>query len=162
MTTVAKPETILAWFRKLVAQKFDGSQRRRYPGRPPIGRKITELIVRMARENSGWGYDRIAGAMAILGHRVSDQTVGNILRRFGIAPAPKRRRQMSWTDFIRSHMAVLAGIDFFTVEVLTWRGLATYYVLFFLHLGDTPRHSGWNYATSDRGMDGADGSSCRR
>ena len=134
VTTVAKPETILAWFRKLVAQKFDGSQRRLYPGRPPIGRKITELIVRMARENSGWGYDRIAGAVAILGHRVSDQTVGNILRRFGIAPAPKRRRQMSWTDFIRSPMAVLAGIDFFTVEVLTWRGLATYYVLFFLHL----------------------------
>jgi putative transposase len=134
VTTVAKPETILAWFRKLVAQKFDGSQRRLYPGRPPIGRKITELIVRMARENRGWGYDRIAGAVAILGHRVSDQTVGNILRRFGIAPAPKRRRQMSWTDFIRSHMAVLAGIDFFTVEVLTWRGLATYYVLFFLHL----------------------------
>ena len=125
VTTVAKPETILAWFRKLVAQKFDGSQRRLYPGRPPIGRKITELIVRMARENSGWGYDRIAGAVAILGYPVSDQTVGNILRRFGIAPAPKRRRQMSWTDFIRSHMAVLAGIDFFTVEVLTWRGLAT-------------------------------------
>ena len=131
---IAQPDTILAWFRKLVTQKFDGSQRRLYPGRPPIGRKITELIVRMARENRGWGYDRIAGAVAILGHCVSDQTVGNILRRFGIAPAPKRRLQMSWTDFIRSHMAVLAGIDFFTFEVLTWRGLATYYVLFFLHL----------------------------
>src|SRR5690242_14124749 len=61
-------------------------------------------------------------------------TVGNILRRFGILPAPKRRQQTSWADFIRSHMAVLAGIDFFTVEVLTWQGLATYYVLFFLHL----------------------------
>ena len=60
--------------------------------------------------------------------------MGNVLRRFGIPPAPKRRRQMSWADFIRSHMAVLAGIDFFTVEVLTWQGLATYYVLFFLHL----------------------------
>jgi putative transposase len=69
-----------------------------------------------------------------LGHRVSDQTVGNILRRFGIAPAPKRRRHTSWADFIRSHVAVLAGIDFFTVEVLTWHGLATYYALFFLHL----------------------------
>jgi putative transposase len=90
--------------------------------------------VRLARENSGWGYDRIAGALEILGHRVSDQTVGNILRRFGIPPVPRRRQQVSWADFIRSHMAVLAGIDFFTVEVLTWRGLATYYVLFFLHL----------------------------
>lgn len=134
VATAAKPDTILAWYRKLVARKFDGSRYRVYQGRPPLGSKITELIVRVARENTGWGYDRIAGALQNLGHRVSDQTVGNILRRFGIAPAPKRHRQMSWADFIRSHMAVLAGIDFFTVEVLTWRGLATYYVLFFLHL----------------------------
>jgi len=74
---------------------------------------------------------------------------------------------MSWADFIRSHMAVLARIDFFTVEVLTWRGLATYYVLFFLcavlsALGDAPRHLGWNHSTSYRGMDGANGSSGRR
>jgi hypothetical protein len=62
------------------------------------------------------------------------QTVGNILRRFGITPAPNRREQTTWAEFIRSHMAVLVGIDFFTVEVPTWRGLATYYVLFFLHL----------------------------
>ena len=95
---------------------------------------MTELVVRMARENGGWGYDRIAGALKNLGHCVSDQTVGNILRRFGIAPAPKRRQQTTWAEFIRSHMAVLAGADFFTVEVLTWRGLITYYVLFFLHL----------------------------
>ena len=69
-----------------------------------------------------------------LGYCISDQTVGNILRRFGIEPAPRGRQQMNWAEFIRSHMAVLAGIDFFTVEVLTWRGLKTYYVLFFLHL----------------------------
>src|SRR5207302_11255925 len=86
------------------------------------------------RENNDWGYDRIAGALKNLGHDVSDQTGGNVLRRFGIGPAPKRRQQMNWAHFIRTHMAVLAGIDFFTVEVLTWRGLATYYVLFFLHL----------------------------
>jgi hypothetical protein len=134
VATAAKPDTILAWFRKFVAQKFDGSRHRLYPGRPPLRREITELIVRMACENRDWGYDRIAGALQILGHHVSGQTVGNILRRFGIAPAPKRRQQMSWADFIRSHMAVLAGIDFFTVEVLTSRGLTTYYVLFFLHL----------------------------
>ena len=134
VASAAKPDTILAWFRKLVAHKFDGSRHRLYPGRPPLGRNITELIVRLARENSGWGYDRIAGALAIFGHRVSDQTVANILRRFGIPPAPRRRQQVSWADFIRSHMAVLAGIDFFSVEVLTWRGLATYYGLFFLHL----------------------------
>jgi len=80
------------------------------------------------------GYDRIAGAAATIGDPVSDHTVGNVLRRHGIAPAPKRSRNTSWKEFIRSHMAVLAGADFFTVEVLTWRGLATYYVLFFIQL----------------------------
>ena len=69
-----------------------------------------------------------------LGHHLSDQTVGNILRRHGIAPAPKRSRTTSWKDFIAAHMDVLAGADFFTVEVLSWRGLVTYYVLFFIHL----------------------------
>ena len=71
VASAARPDTILAWFRKLVAQKFDGSWHRLYPGRPPIGAEITELIVRMARENSDWGYDRIAGALNNLGHRVS-------------------------------------------------------------------------------------------
>jgi hypothetical protein len=88
----------------------------------------------MARENSGWGYDRIVGALANLGHVVSDQTVGNILRRYGIAPAPKRSQTTTWKQFIAARMDVHAGADFFTVEVLTWRGLVTYYVLFFLHL----------------------------
>jgi len=77
---VAKPETILSWWRKLVAAKFDGSKHRTYPGRPKIDPEIEGLIVQMARENSGWGYDRIAGALANLGHAVSDQTVGNVLR----------------------------------------------------------------------------------
>ena len=84
----------------------------------------------MARENSGWGYDRIVGALAHLGHHVSDQTVGNVLRRHSIQPAPQRSQNTTWREFIESHLAVLAGIDFFTVEVLTWRGLVTYYVLF--------------------------------
>src|SRR6266513_1600490 len=88
----------------------------------------------MAKENPGWGYDRIVGAMANLGHRLSDQTVGNILRRHDIPPAPKRKQTTSWKDFIRAHMAVLVATDFFTVEVLTLRGLITYYVLFFIHL----------------------------
>ena len=131
---VAKPETILSWYRRLVAQKFDGSKQRKDIGRPPVAREVVDLIVRMAKENSGWGYDRIVGALSNLGYSVSDQTVGNILRRHGIAPAPKRSQTTTWKDFIAAHMAVLAGIDFFTVEVLTWRGLATYYVLFFVQL----------------------------
>jgi hypothetical protein len=88
----------------------------------------------MARENPDWGYDRIVGALSNIGHIFSDQTVGNILRRHGIPPAPKCGANTTWKDFIGAHMAVLAGTDFFTVEVLTWQGPVTYYVLFFLHL----------------------------
>ena len=87
----AKPDTVLGWYRKLVARKFDGSKSRRYPGRPRIDHDTEQLVVRMARENSGWGYDRIVGAMANLGYTISDQTVGNILQRHGILPAPKRQ-----------------------------------------------------------------------
>ena len=105
-----------------------------YPGRPRIATEVEELVVRFARENSGWGYDRIAVALANLGHQISDQTVGNILRRHDLAPATKRSQTTTWKEFISRHMDVLAGTDFFTVEVLTWRGLVTYYVLFFLHL----------------------------
>jgi putative transposase len=82
---------------------------------------VEELVVRFARENAGWGYDRIAAALANLGLQISDQTVGNILRRNNIAPAPKRSKTTSWREFIRRHMDLLAGTDFFTVEVLTWR-----------------------------------------
>ena len=131
---IAKPETILGWYRRLIARKFDGSRHRSYPGRPRVGPEVEALIVRMAQENGTWGYDRIVGALANLGHHVSDQTVGNVLRRHGIPTAPKRSATTTWKDFISAHMAVLAGSDFFTVEVLTWRGLATYYVLFFIHL----------------------------
>jgi hypothetical protein len=134
VANAAKPDTILGWYRKLVARKFDGSRSRRYPGRPRIDDQIEQLVLRMAKENSDWGYDRIVGAMANLGYTLSDQTVGNILQRQGIPPAPERRRTTTWADFIRAHMSVLAGTDFFTVEVLTLRGLATYYVLFFIQL----------------------------
>ena len=127
---LAKPDTILGWYRQLVAEKFDGSKHRRSPGRPRVGAEIENLVVRLARENSGWSYDRIVGALANLGHTVSDQTVGNILRRHGIAPVPERSQPTTWRDFIRRHLDVLAGTDFFTAEVLTWRGLVTYYVLF--------------------------------
>jgi putative transposase len=84
----------------------------------------------MAEENPSWGYDRIVGALANLGNRVSDQTVGNVLRRHALPSAPLRKHSTTWPAFIRTHLALLAGTDFFTVEVLTLRGLVTYYVLF--------------------------------
>src|SRR2546421_12473332 len=72
VATVARPDTILAWYRKLVARKFDGSKARQGPGRPRIKRKVEQLIVRMASENRDWGYNRIAGALANLGYEISD------------------------------------------------------------------------------------------
>ena len=117
---VAKPDTILAWYRRLIARKFDGSKQRTSAGRPPIAPQVEALIVRFARENSGWGYDRIVGALANLGQRNPARAQAE----------PKT----TWKDFIAAHMAVLTGTDFFTVEVLTRRGLATYYVLFFIPL----------------------------
>ena len=134
VASTAKPDTILAWYRRLIARKFDGSRHRSYPGRPRIEAKVEALVVRFARENPSWGYDRIVGALANLGHQLSDQSVGNILRRHNIAPAPDRRRTTTWKEFIRRHMDVLVGTDFFTVELLSWRGLVTYYVLFFIEL----------------------------
>jgi putative transposase len=134
VAATAKPETILGWYRKLIANKFDGSKSRRSVGRPKVDQETERLVVQMARENPSWGYDRIVGALANVGHRLSDQTVGNILRRHGISPAPKRKQSVSWKNFIRAHRDVLVGMDFFTTEVLTLKGLTTYYVLFFIHL----------------------------
>jgi putative transposase len=134
VANAAKPDTILGWYRKLVARNFDGSKSRQYPGRPRVDDEIDSLVVRMAKENSDWGYDRIVGAMMNLGYRLSGQTVGNILQRHGIPPAPMRKLSTTWSDFIRAHLSVLAGTDFFTVEVLTPLGLVTYYVLLLIHL----------------------------
>jgi len=133
VANIVKPETILGWYRELVAQKFDGSKVRGV-GRPPISLEVETLIVRMAKENSGWGYDRIAGALRNFGCRVSDQAIGNVLRRHDIPPAPARKTKTTWAEFIRSHRAVLAATDFLRVEVLTLGGLVTYDILFFIHI----------------------------
>ena len=99
---IVKPETILKWFSKLVARKFDGSQFRKTFGRPPISPELEQLIIRIADENPGWGYDRISGALSNLGYRVSDQTVGNVLKRNGIQPAPDRNQDTNWATFIKT------------------------------------------------------------
>jgi hypothetical protein len=110
---IARPDTILGSYRRRVAEKFDGSKQRRSPGRPRVKVEVEALVVRFARENSGWGYDRIVGALANLGHQVSDQSVGNILRRHGIEPAPQTNKTTTWNEFIRRHMDGLGGTDFF-------------------------------------------------
>ena len=140
VATIVKPDTILAWHRKLVAQKFDGSKHRNYPGRPRVDPELEELVLRMARENRTWGYDRIQGALKHLGYTISDQTVGSILKRHGIPPAPEREKTTTWKEFIRAHLDVLVATDFFITEVWTWCGLVTYYILFFLHVGSRRVH----------------------
>jgi putative transposase len=84
LAAVAKPDTLLAWYRKLIANKFDGSKFRQRVGRPRIDEEAERFVVQMAKENPGWGYDRIVGALANLGFLLPDQTVGNILRRHGL------------------------------------------------------------------------------
>jgi hypothetical protein len=101
---IAKPDTILAWYRKLVAQKFDGSKNRGMAGRARVDPAVEEPVVNLARENSDWGYDRIVGALANLGHDISDQNVGNILRRHAsgeLSTLPPPRRG--------SHVDILQG-----------------------------------------------------
>src|ERR1035438_336812 len=90
--TLFTPDTILRWHRELVAQKWDHSDKRRTVGRPATPQEVVDRILQLARENPTWGYDRIADALANIGHQVSDQTVGNILKAHGIEPAPERKR----------------------------------------------------------------------
>ena len=140
IATIVKPETILAWHRRLVAWKFDGSKKRKYPGRPRVDHEIEKLVVQFAKENRTWGYDRIVGALSNLDYEISDETVGNILRRNGIRPAPERSKQTTWKEFIGSHMEMLTATDFFTAEVWTRGGLVTYYVLVFIEIATRRVH----------------------
>ena len=130
IATVAKPEIILTWHRKLVAQPCDNTQPHPSIGRPRIDKGLEDLVVRMARENRSWGYDRIVGALLNLGYRISDQTVGNILKRHGIPPAPERKKTTTWREFIRIHMDVLIATDFFTMQVWRWFGLVRCFLCF--------------------------------
>ena len=135
VATLATPDTLLRWYQRLIAQKFDGSKQRKALGRPRIAEEVEQLVVRMAEENPTWGYRRIQGALANLGHSIDKITVRNILRRHQMDPAPQRRHAgMSWTQFLTMHWEVLAATDFFTVEVATWHGLVTYYVLVVMEL----------------------------
>ena len=135
VATIATSDTLLRWYHRLIAQKFDGSTRRTPLGRPPVAEDVERLAVQMAEENPTWGYRRIQGALANLGHPIDAITVRNILRRHHIDPAPQRRKAgMSWAQFLKLHWEVLAVTDFFTVEVATWHGLVTYYVLVVMEL----------------------------
>jgi putative transposase len=126
------PDTILRWHRQLIAAKWTYAKER--VGRPGLMKEIRELIVRFAKENPSWGFDRIQGSLANVGYHISDTTVGNVLKQHGIEPAPDRKRQTTWKTFLKAHWDVLAAIDFTTIEVWTKGGLVTFYLLFVMEL----------------------------
>jgi putative transposase len=132
--SIVTPETILRWHRELVAKKWDYSKCRKKVGRPSIEKEVVELLIQMAKENPGWGYNRIQGALANLGYKISDTVIGNILRKHGIDPSPERKKQTTWKAFLEAHWDVLAAIDFTTIEVWTKSGLCTFYLLFVMEI----------------------------
>src|SRR5215469_1577101 len=133
LATLVTPETLLAWHRKLIARKYDGSKQRG-PGRPRTRDEIQRLVVSMATENRDWGYRRIQGALANLGHEVAHGTIAHILKEHGLEPAPKRERKTTWKEFLSRHRAVIVAADFFTIEAWTRQGLTRFLVLFFIDL----------------------------
>jgi putative transposase len=131
IVTVVTPQTLLAWHRKLIAQKYDGSTQRG-PGRPRTIQDIEALVVRLAQENRGWGYRRLQGALSHLGHVLARSTIAHILQRHGIEPAPERSRKTTWKEFLTQLWELIVAADFFTVEVWTRKGLQRFIILFFL------------------------------
>src|SRR5215467_2499993 len=131
--SIVTPETLLAWHRRLIAKKYDGSPFRT-PGRPRTLKDIAVLIVRMAKENRGWGCRRIQGALANLGYMLAHKTVANVLKRHGIDPAPERSRKTTWKEFLIRHWSQIVASHFFTIEVWTSTGLKRFIVLFFIDL----------------------------
>jgi len=129
LETLVTPDTLLRWYRVLVACKWDYSHRRG-PGRPRTKKTIVDLVLRMALENQSWGYTRIRGALANLGHQVGRGTVANILKENGIDPAPERDAHTRWSTFLKAHWECLTATDFLSVEVFTIKGLVTHYVLY--------------------------------
>jgi putative transposase len=132
IASLVTPDTILRWHRQLIAEKW--THKRRSPGRRRVMQVITELTLRMARDNRSWGYTRIQGALHNVGHRVGRTTIANILKENGIGPAPERDKRTTWNQFLKAHWSVLAAADFFTVEVWGLRGLVTFYVFFVIEL----------------------------
>jgi len=110
VATIVTPEPLLAWHRKLIAQKYDGSGKRG-PGRPRTAWEIEALVVRMAQENRDWGCRRMQGAMSNLGHELARSTIADILKRHGIEPAPERSRKTTWKEFLSRHWELIVATD---------------------------------------------------
>jgi len=133
-TVLFTPETILGWYRKLIAQKYDGSQNRKNPGRPTISQEITDLVIRFKEENPRWGYTRIRDYLVYLGYTVSETTVKNTLLENGYDPEPDLTRKTTWKEFPSSHWGVLVACDLFSIELFVKGKLVRYMVFFAIHV----------------------------
>jgi putative transposase len=136
IATIVTPDTLLRWHRQLVAAEVDVRQRSRNSSWSAGG--DSALDGGMAEENPTWGYTRIQGALRNVGHRVGRSTIARILKAAGVPPQPGR--PTCWQTFLRAHWGVIAGADFFTTEVWTWRGLVTYYTVFVIDLASRRVH----------------------
>jgi len=165
VATIVTPDTLLRWHRQLIARKWTyartGTRRR------GVLAEIRRLVVRIANENPTSGYTRIQGALKNLGHHVGRSTIARILRTQGISLVPER--PTSWQTFLRAHWGAIAGSDFFTTEVWTWRGLVTFYTVFVIDLasrrvqilGSTPHPNEAFMGQVARTLTMADGGPCR-
>jgi putative transposase len=115
---LVRPETVLRWHRGLIARRHARVSRRKRVGRPPTVRSIRVLVLRLARENSSWGYRRFHGELLVLGIKVAASTVWQILKDAGIDPAPERSSD-SWATFLRSQAEAILAADFFEAVTLT-------------------------------------------
>jgi putative transposase len=127
---LVRPETVLGWHRALVRRKWAAYLRRPRRGRPRTSTECRQLIVRMAKENPGWGYFRIKGELRKLGHTVAATTIRSVLLRAGIPPSG-RRAKLGWKQFLAAHAQTLVVADFFSVDTVFFKRL---YVLIYMHL----------------------------
>ena len=128
------PDTVLGWFRKLIAEKYDGSENRKTVGRPRITEEIVNLVIQFKKENPRWGYQKITDQIVYLGYKISKSTVKNILIENGYDPEPDLTVKSTWHEFIKSHWEVLTACDFFTVELLVGRKLIRCTIFFVIEL----------------------------
>ncbi|MFC1635746.1 integrase core domain-containing protein [Planctomycetota bacterium] len=133
-TELFTSDTVMGWYRKLIAEKYDGSQNRTDSGRPPIVQEVVDLVIRFKQENPRWGYKKIRDQVCYLGFTISKSSVKNILIENGYDPEPDLTVRSTWHEFIRSHWDVLTACDFFTVELLVGRKLVRCTLFFVMEL----------------------------